>query len=138
MINSYNITEQELNTNDVVDFTVDNVKTGCTVIHTPGTGVFTLAKPGFYYVTLSAVGAASAAGTDPITLALFNGATAIPGATSSATSTSATDVVNLTVNCIIPVRPSCCAINNTVYLSVVNTGVDATFSNATITITKIS
>jgi len=54
-------------------YNVDPVKTGCTVTHTPGTSVFTLNKSGYYYVIVTASGAPSATGTDPIEISLYNG-----------------------------------------------------------------
>ena len=138
MIYSYNTTEQEIGVNEALVFDIDEVKTGTTVLHAPGTSIFTLVKPGYYYVTVTAVGVASATGTDPIVLALYNGSNTIAGATSSVVSASTTDIVSLTINTIIPVRPSCCAIDNTVYLALKNIGVAANYTNVTITITKLS
>ena len=138
MIYSYNVSEQSVDANAALVYTIDAVKTGVTVIHSAGTSTFTLNKPGYYYVTVTASGAASSEGADPISLALYNGTDIIPGAAASATSTATTDIVNLTINTIIPVRPSCCAIDNTVNLIVMNTGVAATFTNTTITITKLA
>lgn len=138
MIYSYNTNTQAVAANEDIVYTIDAVKTGCTVTHAPGTSVFTLAKPGYYYVTVVVTGAATAAGTDPMTIALYNGISPIAGATASVLSTDNTDINTLTINLIIPVRPSCCMIDNTVSLVVKNTGVDATYSNATISITKIA
>lgn len=138
MIYSYNVSEQNVDANGALIYAIDAVKTGITVTHSAGTSTFTLNRPGYYYVTVTASGAASSEGTDPISLALYNGTDAIPGAVASATSTTATDIVNLTINTIIPVRPSCCAIDNTVNLIVMNTGVATTFSNTAITITKLA
>ena len=138
MIYSYNTKEQTLAPNTEVVYSVDAIKTGSTVTHAAGTGTFVLNKPGYYYVTVTAVGSASATTTDPITLTLYNGTTPIAGATASELSAEATDIVDLTINTIIPVRPSCCAVDNTVNLMVVNTGVEAIYTNTTITITKLS
>lgn len=135
MVYSYNSTKQTLATNADVIYNNDVVKTGTTVTHTPGTSIFTLNRPGYYYVTVTASGAATAAGTDPISLALFNGTVQLPGAVSTALSE---DTTSMTINTIIPVRPSCCMVDNTVELHVVNTGVEATYDNTTITITKIA
>lgn len=135
MIYSYNISKQSLAQGDAVVYAIDTVKTGTTVTHTPGTSLFTFNEAGYYYITATASGAATATGTDPVSLALYNGSTEIVGATASAVSDTA---VNLTINAIIPVRPSCCMIDNTVNLSVVNTGVETTYTNVTITIIKLS
>jgi len=138
MIYSYNTKEQTVATDSEVTYAVDAIKTGTTVTHAPGTGTFVLNKSGYYYVTVTAVGSASATGTDLVTLTLYNGTNPLPGAIASETSTATTDVVTLVINTIIPVRPSCCAVDNTVNLIVVNTGVEAVYTNTTITITKLS
>lgn len=138
MIYSYNSSEQTLASNAEVVYAVDVVETGVTATHTPGTSVFSLNKPGYYYITVTATASATASATDPISISLYNGPTQIAGANASALSQDATDAVNLTINAIIPVRPSCCAIDNTVTLIVVNTGIEAVFDNTTITITKLA
>lgn len=138
MIYSYNTKEQSLAPNTELTYSVDAIKTGSTVTHAAGTGTFVLNKPGYYYVTVTAVGSASATSTDPMTIALYNGTLPIAGAIASELSAEATDIVDLTINTIVPVRPSCCAVDNTVDLMVINTGVGATYTNTTITITKLS
>jgi hypothetical protein len=70
MIYSYNASEQTLTSNAEVVYAVDVVKTGTTVTHTPGSTVFTLNKPGYYYVTVLATVAATDVATDPIVIAL--------------------------------------------------------------------
>lgn len=136
MLYSYSDKDQALTTGSGVVFNNDAIKTGCTVSHAEGTSTFTLGKPGYYYVSLNATGAATTAGD--VTIELYNGANAIPGTMVSASSTGLSDVVNLTINAIIPVKPSCCMVNNNVSLVVMNTGEDATISNVSIAITKIA
>ena len=136
MIYSYNINEQALGTDADVIYNNNVVNNDSAIIHTPGTSIFTLVRPGSYRVTVTATGAASASGTDPITLALYNGSVQIPGAISSVTSADTTDIGTLVIDAIITVRPSCCAINNTVNLTVKNIGVAATYSNTTIAIAR--
>ena len=60
------------------------------------------------------------------------------GGAPSELSTGTSDIVDLTINTIIKVCPSCCAIDNSAAISVVNTGIGAIYSNTTITITKIA
>ena len=139
MVYSYTSGKQTVNTDSVISFTNDSIKTGCTVTHTAGSGIFILTKPGYYYVTVTADATATAdAVTDPIVLELYNGTTPLSAAIASELSESTTDVVNLTINAIIKVLPSCCMVNNDVTLNVVNTGVNAILNNITITITKIA
>ena len=82
--------------------------------------------------------AATAAATEPITVQLFNGTTAIPGAVASELSATDTDIVNLAFGTIIQIRPSCPSISNTGYLTIQNIGVEANFTNANLSLIKIS
>ena len=137
MIYSYSITPQTLSTDDNIVFNVDQIKTGCTVTHASGTPVFTFNKPGYYYVTFSGVASATAAATDPIVVEMYNGATPVSGALSSALSAAADTPVHFSISTIIQVRPNCPAIDNTVNLVVKNTGIEALYENVTIIITKL-
>ena len=136
MINSYSDKDQTVAVDGGVVFNNDVIKTGCTVAHSEGTSVFTLIKPGYYYVSLNLTGAPSAAGD--VSFQLYNGINPIPGTVVTETSTGLDDVVNLTINTIIQVKPSCCMVNNNVSLVVTNIGAEATISNAAIAITKIA
>lgn len=137
MIYAYTTSPQTLVTNDNVVFTIDSVKTGCTVTHASGTPTFTFNKPGYYFVTFNGVASATAAATDPIVVEFYNGTTAIAGALSSELSAAVDTPVSLSMSTIIQVRPNCPAIDNTVNLVVKNTGITAEYTNAAITITKL-
>ena len=134
MISSYNITTQAIVSNGVLNFTTDRILTGCTATRDGQT--FQLNKPGFYYVTFNAVAAAT---TTPgeLTVELYNNGVAVPGAEASYTTTTAGDNANYAFSTIVRVPPSCCAVDNTARLTVVNTGVDATYTNVNINITKL-
>lgn len=137
MIYSYSITPQDLTANEDLVFTIDEIKTGCTVTHAAGTTTFVFNKPGYYYVTFNGVASATAAATDPIVAEMYNGAIAIPGALTSALSAAVDTPVALAMSTIIQVRPNCPAIDNTVNLTIKNVGIDATYTNAALTITKL-
>lgn len=64
----------------------------------------------------------------------FGGAGAL---TTAASTTALTDIKSLSFSTIIQVKPSCCAVDNNVNLTLVNTGVPATFSNVNVVITKL-
>ena len=133
MISSYNITTQLVAVDGLLTFTTDRILTGCTVTRNGQT--FQLNKPGYYYVTFNAD--TSTATVDAITVELQNNGVAVPGATATITPAVADDVMNLAFATIIKVPPSCCAIDNTANLTLVNTGVAATFTNVNINITKL-
>lgn len=134
MISSYNITSQDVPVNGLLTFTTDRILTGCTITRNGPT--FQLNKPGYYYVTFNADGAATTAPGD-VVVVLQNNGIAIPGAMATVTVAAADDATNLAFATIVKVPPSCCAIDNTAMLTLVNTGVAATFTNVNINITKL-
>ena len=134
MINSYTITNQIVATDDTLNFNVTKVLTGCTVKHAEGSPSFTLTKPGYYYVTFNADVLGTAAGD--VTAELVNGSVAVPGATAT-TTIAVGDTASIAFATIVRVLPSCAAIDNTTTLTVLNSGVGATYTNANINITKL-
>ena len=134
MISSYNNTSQDVAINGLLTFTTDRILTGCTATRNGQT--FQLNKPGYYYVTFNADGAATTAVGDIVVVLQDNGV-AVPGAIATFTTTVADDATNLAFSTIIRVPPSCCAVDNTANLTLVNTGVAATFTNVNINITKL-
>ena len=134
MISSYNITSQDVAVNGLLTFTTDRILTGCTITRNGPT--FQLNKPGYYYVTFNADGAATTTPGD-VVIVLQNNGIAIPGAMATVTVAAADDATNLAFATIVKVPPSCCAIDNTARLTLANTGVPATYTNANINITKL-
>ena len=134
MINSYTITSQPVAVDDTLNFNVSRILTGCTVNHVDGSPSFTLNKPGYYYVTFNADVLGTAAGD--VTAELINGSVAVPGATAT-TTIAVGDTANIAFATIVRVLPSCAAIDNTTTLTVLNSGVAATYTNANINITKL-
>ena len=134
MISSYNITSQAVSTNGILAFTTDRILTGCTA--TRNGASFQLNKPGYYYVTFNADAAATET-LGVLSIELQNNGVAVPGAEASSTTTVAGNISNYAFSTIVRVLPSCCAIDNTASLTVVNTGIEATYSNVNINITKL-
>ena len=134
MINSYTITSQSVAVDDTLNFNVTRILTGCTVNHVDGSPSFTLTKPGYYYVTFNADVLGTAAGD--VTAELINGSVAVPGATAT-TTIAVGETANIAFATIVRVLPSCAAIDNTTILTVLNSGVAATYTNANINITKL-
>ena len=134
MLSSYNNTAQDVAINGLLTFATDRILTGCTATRNGQT--FQLNKPGYYYVTFNADGAATTAVGD-IVVALQNNGVAVPGAIATFTTTVVGDTANLAFSTIIRVPPSCCAVDNTANLTLVNTGVATTFTNVNINITKL-
>lgn len=136
MISSYNSAEQTLATNGLVSFDSDRIKTGCTVVHTPGSTSFSLTKPGYYYITFNTIVTSTEIGN--ITIQLRNGTALVPGAVASTSIAKDTDVNTISFATIVRVPPSCCAIDNTAVLSIINSGIAASFTASNINITKLS
>ena len=134
MINSYTSTSQTILTNALINFNINAVKTGCTVTHAEGTPTFSLNRPGLYYVAFNADALPTAAGD--LVAQLRSNNELVPGAIATTTGTT-TSTANLFFSRVIQVKPSCCSIDNSVNLSVINSGVGATYSNANIVITKL-
>lgn len=134
MISSYNISSQDVLVNGVISFSTDRILTGCTATRNGNT--FQLNKPGYYYVSFNADAAATEA-VGLLSIELQNNGVAVQGAEASSTTTTAGNISNYAFSTIIRVPPSCCAIDNTAKLTIVNTGVAATYSNVNINITKL-
>ena len=134
MINSYTITNQPVAVDDTLNFNVTRILTGCTVKHIDGSASFTLTKPGYYYVTFNADVLGTAAGD--VTAELINGSVAVPGATAT-TTIAIGETESIAFATIVRVLPSCAAIDNTTTLTILNTGVEVTYTNANINITKL-
>ena len=134
MINSYSLISQAVVADGTLNFDTTRILTGCTVKHADGTPTFTLTKPGYYFVTFDGVITGTTAGI--VTVELLNGADAIPAALAS-TTVAADETATLNFATIVRVLPSCPSIDNTTKLSIANTGVATTFTNANINITKL-
>lgn len=131
MIESYTNTSQTIAPEGLLSFATNDVLTGCTVLHSAGSTSFTLKRPGFYYVSFTGTGAITGATAGAITVNLLKNGVALPGAT-------ATDIRTVNFSKIVQVLPSCCAINNTTTLTFQNAGLDTTYSNVNVVITKLA
>lgn len=139
MLYGYTNSATAVAVNGLLPFNSVGVQTGCTATLAPGTNVVLLNRPGFYKVDFSAVGANSTATAGAITVAMRTDGNAYPGATSSNSSASATDIANLSFSAIVQVPKECCDCNNApTSLTFINTGVAATFSNIQVSVTKLA
>lgn len=138
MLYTYSITAQTVATDANLNFNINGVRTGCTVSHSAGTPSIQLNRPGYYMVHFNASAAASSSGD--VTVQLNGNGIEIPGAISTINSTAATDIGSLNFTAIVRVLPNCCAVqsNSPLTLTFVNTGVEAAYSNAAVTITRLS
>lgn len=136
MISSYNSTSQTIGVNEAYKFDTNRILTGCTVLHTPGTAVFTLTKPGYYYVTFNTTFTTTTTGD--VIISLQNNGVTVPGATATESINTAGNAKSISFSTIIKVPPSCCAVNNNANLTFMVGGlaINATPASA-VQITKL-
>lgn len=134
MLNSYTNTTQTVAQNSPVDFNINRVLRGCGVSHAEGTPTIRLSKCGYYLIIVDAT-ITNATGT--ISYELQNNSTTVDGATAATTVAATSDIISQSISALIRIPPSCCAIDNTASLTVVNTGSAADYTNVSIVITKL-
>ena len=128
------IAKSQLN---LTDDQINKIKKVAGVNQTPvGSPTVTLRKTGYYLVNFS--GVLSAASTGLVSTQLYNNGVAIPGALSSITIDTAGSLKNVSFSTVVRVLNSCACIDNTANLTVVNTGLEATYSDAEITIVRLN
>ena len=136
LLNAYANTNQTIAANETINFSNSNILTGCSIVFNAGSAAIQLKKPGVYLVSFNA-NVAEGGTLGIISAQLAKNGININGAISSVDSTAAGDVGNINFNTLIKVLPSCCSIDNTTTLTVVNSGIEAIYSNANITVVKL-
>lgn len=134
MLNSYSITPKIVEVGGSVPFDVNRILTGCTITHLEGTPSFKLNKCGYYFVSFNA-DVTGAAGD--VTVQLVSNGEVVPAAEATVTLAAATDTANVSFSTIVKVLPSCAVIDNLQTLSFSNTGLEATYDNVNVVITKL-
>lgn len=135
MLYAYNTNTQTVATGESISYARAGIQTG-TSAALLGTSV-AINRPGYYEVFAALDGAtADAAGNVSFQLQL-NGVS-ISGAEATGYSASAANIVNLGVSTIIRIdAPACRCDTSGNALSLLNTGVGATITNASISVTKV-
>ena len=136
VLNAYTNQNQTLTTGQSLIFNNINLLNGCSIDFIAGSGSIELEKSGVYLVTVDAIAVESGTVGD-VTIQLQKNGVNVNGATASENSTADTDIVNLSFSTLVRVLPSCASIDNTTVLTILNTGVGATFSNVNINIIKL-
>lgn len=114
-LSAYTITDQAVAVGDAVNFEINRVLTGRSILHTPDSSIITLAGAGLYSGAFNANFTATASG--PVTFQLYRNGALVPGA--EATHQATADVpIAVAFPILELVRPSCVAINNTASLQV--------------------
>lgn len=132
-LDTASIASQSVLANGLVNFTTNNILTGCSIKHTEGSNTANINCAGLYLVLVNIDLVPVAAG--PITVQLLNNGVAVPGAKANITGAVSTSV-NLSFNTLLKVLKSCpCMIDNTANLQV-QVSAAATISNAKLVIVK--
>ncbi len=98
----------------------------------------TIRRPGVYRVSVDASAATTASTATDVTIQLQRNGTQVGKVQSTATSSSATDFVNLSFDAVIKVEQTCCPLSdNSATLTFVNSGDAATYSAMTVVITRV-
>lgn len=110
------------------------------VVTTSGYGITfnsatTIKRPGTYLINVSADVTADELGN--VALQLSNNGTVLPAAIAEYTATSNTDMVSMGFTYLIDVKKSCECIDNTTVLTLLNTGVPATYNNIAMTVVRV-
>lgn len=143
LLGTRNFASQDVSTNGIVQ--LGNVyRRYCKRINGTRTFEFDnsdiiLQQSGIYHVTATAVGSGDAAGT--LAIQLYENGIAIPGAFSNETiATPDTELRTLVIDHYVLVDSACvlgCSSTLAKALSIVNTGVDATFTSVVVNVEKV-
>lgn len=110
------------------------------VVTTSGYGITfnsaaTIKRPGTYLINISANVTADELGN--VALQLSNNGTILPAAIAEYTATSNTNMVSIGFTYLIDLKKSCECIDNTTVLTLLNTGVPATYNNIAMTVVRV-
>ena len=137
MLQAYTDNTQNLAANQTIkfDYTVVN-NTPCAISFNEGTSSIKLKKQGYYLVQFNATAIATAAGD--ISIQMFIDGEASSQALAKDTLDAVGDLSNLSFSSIVPIKCSCCAVDNSQTITFSNTGIDTSLSLANVIITKIA
>lgn len=136
MVNSYTNTSVAVSSSAAIPFVNNRYVVGCGTSHVAGSPTITLRKPGYYLVSFS--GVLSAASTGTVSAQLYNNGVAVPGASSSVTVATAGNLSNVSFSSVVKVMESCACIDNTANLTIVNTGLASTYTDAEISVVRLN
>lgn len=136
MVDSYTNTSVAVASSSAIPFNTNRYLTGCGTCHTAGSPTITIKKPGYYLVNFN--GDLSAASTGLLQTQLQVNGDLVPGARSSTTLATAGNIEALSFSTIVRVLNSCNCIDNTANISVINTGLASTFTNAEINVIRLN
>lgn len=132
-LQAFSSTPQTVASGEVIEFANASVHTGCAIRYTAGSGSITLVQPGIYKISVTASGGN---GAGLATIQLYRNGTPMPCCQAQAT-TATDETVNMSFPGLVKVARSCCAVDNTTILTLVNAGIGETYSHVSIVVEKI-
>lgn len=137
MVSAYTNTDVAVASSAAIPFNTNRFVTGCGNSHAAGTPTVTLRRPGFYLVSFDGDVLAGAS-TGTVTVQLANNGTVVPGALQSQQASAEGDAIGLGFSTVVRVLNSCSCIDNTANLTILNTGLASTYTNAEINVVKLN
>ena len=139
MLNTYTNTSQAVAVNETLTFNNTAISACQFVRHTAGSASIAITGTGYYLIIFNADAAITGSTAGNVTAQLEVDGTVYPGAEATFYSTAATDIGNLSFATLVKVQPNCCAVSNNIpkTLTVVNTGLAATYTNAALTVYRV-
>lgn len=140
MLNTYTNTSLAVATDAPITFNNNAIHTCGPVSHAAGTPSIVLSGTGHYLVAFNGSAAITDTTAGNISVQLYVNGEAYPGAQGTIYSATADQDGNINFITLVRVLPNCCAIrdNSPLTLTVVNTGLAATFTNAALTVMRVS
>lgn len=135
VLNAYTSTDQLLEPDQEIDFNSINILNGCSISFVPGTSTINLKKPGVYFISVDAIVEPDDNGT--VTMQLQKNNIKVDGAKASFDATEKGEIGGMSFSTIVKVPPSCCMVDNTASLKILNLETNAIYSNANITVMKL-
>jgi hypothetical protein len=139
VLDAYSNTSRTYVTNDNIFYDNAYILNGESITYTANTATPKIVKSGLYLVMFSADAVATTAGD--ITMQLLRNNVAVPSAKATVTAANTTDTNNITLHTLIEVNNTCCCSGvgvNSIPVSIANTGVGVTVTNAKIDIIKLA
>ena len=126
-------------TQDNTSIVFDNktIQTDCTVTANEPTNTITLRRAGIYLVQFNAIISNTTSASEFIGINMERDGIDVPEAHTGATSSSIDDLVAVSFNTLVRVKPSCCAVDNTTRLQFKVTGSDALVYFANVVVSKV-
>lgn len=132
MIETYS-TDVTVSSGSLIPFNIVANDKGCST-RKLGASMISLNSPGYYRIDCSASVVGSSAGD--IEVALTRNGSVLPQTVHTVTAADTTSVNNLSFSTVVPVSNKCCCAGDVV-ISVINSGIEATFNNIDLLVTKL-